>query len=52
MPIKPGPATDTGGTGIEFLADLNMGFVTRAAGLGDHPSEGRSVDFLLYHSFT
>ena len=52
MLIKPGPAADTGGTGIEFLADLNMGFVTRAAGLGDHPSEGRSVDFLLYHSFT
>ena len=52
MPIKPGPAADTAGTGIEFLADLNMGFVTHVVGLGDHASEGRCVDFLLYHSFT
>lgn len=45
MPIKPGPAADIGSTGIEFLANLNMGFVTRVVGLGDHASEGRCVDF-------
>ena len=52
MPIKPGPAADIGSTGIEFFADLNMGFVTRVVGLGDHASKGRCVDFLFYHSFT
>lgn len=48
MPTKPEPAADIAGTGIEFLADLNMGFVTCVVGLGDHSSEDRSVDFFLY----
>lgn len=52
MPIEPGPAADTGGTGVEFLADLNMGFTTRVVGLGDHSTESWCVDFLLYQSFT
>ena len=33
MLIKPRPTTDIGDTGIEFLADLNMGFVTCIEGL-------------------
>ena len=48
MPTKPEPAADIAGTGIELLADLNMGSVTCVVGLGDHASEDRSVDFFLY----